>query len=204
MHITWHGQTCIKLQTKYTDEDITLIADSYRPSKGEFPRSFSPNIALYSRGQDNSVTLSGEPFIIDTLGEFDIKDIMITSLPGAEESIVFKLVAEGINIAYLGHLSGKLSPGTIEGLGKVDILFIPVGGNKFYLDAPAATELINEIEPRIIIPIAYECDTDPNAAPVSVFIKEIGLKSETSDKKLIIKAKDLPQEEMKVITLEKA
>jgi hypothetical protein len=124
--------------------------------------------------------------------------------------IVLNHEAEAVTSEEIGKLqyscaySAIRSPETIEGLGKVDILFIPVGGNKFYLDAPAATELINEIEPRIIIPIAYECDTDPNAAPVSVFIKEIGLKSETSDKKLIIKAKDLPQEEMKVITLEKA
>lgn len=203
MHITWHGQTCIKLQTKYLDEDITLIADPYKPAKGEFPRSFTPNITLFSRGQDNSITLSQDPFIIDTLGEFDIKDIMITTLPGAEESIVFKLVAEGINIAYLGHLNGKLSSATIEGLGKVDVLFIPVGGDKHYLDAAAATELVNEIEPRIIIPIAYQCDTDPSAAPVSAFTKEIGLKSEDSDKKLILKAKDLPQEEMKLMILEK-
>lgn len=128
MHITWHGQTCIKLQTKYLDEDITLITDPYKPSTGDFPRSFSPNITLFSRGQDSSVTLSQEPFIIDTLGEFDIKDIMITSLPGAEESIVFKLVAEGINIAFLGHLKSKLSAESIESLGKVDVLFVPVGG----------------------------------------------------------------------------
>ena len=203
MHITWHGQTCIKIQTKYLDEDVTLIADPYKPAQGEFPRSFSPQITLFSHGQDNSVTLSQEPFIIDTLGEFDIKDIMITSLPGAEESIVFKLVAEGINMAFLGHLRGKLSDATIEGLGKVDVLFIPVGGNTFYLDAAAATELINEIEPRIIIPIAYQCDSDPKAAPLSGFIKEIGLKSETSDKKLILKAKDLPQDEMRLMILEK-
>lgn len=203
MHITWHGQTCIKIQTKYIDEDVILITDPYRPSKGEFPRSFSPHIALFSRGQENSTTLSQDPFIIDTLGEFDIKDIMVTTLPGHDDSIVFKLVAEGINIAHLGHLTNKLSAETIEGLGKVDVLFIPVGGNKSYLDAPTAVELVNQIEPRIIIPIAYQCDSDPDVAPVSAFIKEMGLKSDTTDKKLILKAKDLPQEEMKIIVLEK-
>jgi L-ascorbate metabolism protein UlaG (beta-lactamase superfamily) len=203
MHITWHGQTCIKLQTKYLDEDITLITDPYKPSTGDFPRSFSPNITLFSRGQDSSVTLSQEPFIIDTLGEFDIKDIMITSLPGAEESIVFKLVAEGINIAFLGHLKSKLSAESIESLGKVDVLFVPVGGNGTYLDAAGATELVTAIEPRLIIPIASQCDSDPKAQPVTAFVKEIGLKTETSDKKLILKAKDLPQEEMKLVILEK-
>jgi L-ascorbate metabolism protein UlaG (beta-lactamase superfamily) len=203
MHITWHGQTCIKLQTKYLDEDITLITDPYKPGTGDFPRSFSPNITLFSRGQDNSTTLSQEPFIIDTLGEFDIKDIMITSLPGKEESIVFKLVAEGINIAFLGQLKSKLSAETIESLGKVDVLFIPVGGNNTYLDAAGATELVTAIEPRIIIPIAAQCDSDPKALPVTAFVKEIGLKTETSDKKLILKAKDLPQEEMKLVILEK-
>ena len=44
---------------------------------------------------------------------------------------------------------------------------------------------------------------DPKAKPVSDFIKELGLKPEVTDKKIIIKAKDLPQEETKLYILEK-
>jgi hypothetical protein len=51
--------------------------------------------------------------------------------------------------------------------------------------------------------VAYHCDTDPDAAPVTAFIKELGLKPEATEKKVIIKKKDLPQEETKLIVLEK-
>jgi hypothetical protein len=38
---------------------------------------------------------------------------------------------------------------------------------------------------------------------VTDFIKELGLKPEITDKKVIVKKKDLPQEDMKLYLLEK-
>lgn len=84
-----------------------------------------------------------------------------------------------------------------------DILFIPVGGGANYLGAKEAAALATALEPRVIIPMAYHCDTDPDAAPVTAFVKELGLKPEATEKKVIIKKKDLPQEETKLIVLEK-
>jgi L-ascorbate metabolism protein UlaG (beta-lactamase superfamily) len=203
MHLTWLGQTCVKLQTKPLNEEVVIIIDPYKPTKGEFPRSFSPHIALFSKGQDETTTLSGEPFIIDTLGEFDIKNNIVTTWGGTDGSIIFKVNSESLNVAHIGPMSKPLSEETIEALGKVDILLISVGGNKKYLEPAAAAQMVTSIEPRIVIPIGYECDTDPTAEPLSAFIKEIGLKPETTDKKLIIKPKDLPQEDMKLFILEK-
>ena len=84
-----------------------------------------------------------------------------------------------------------------------DVLFIPVGGGTNYLSAKDAAAMATALEPRVIIPMAYNCDTDPDAAPVTAFVKELGLKPEASEKKVIIKKKDLPQEETKLIVLEK-
>ena len=84
-----------------------------------------------------------------------------------------------------------------------DILFIPVGGGENYLNAKEAAALATALEPRIIIPMAYSCDTDPDAGTITSFIKELGIKPEATEKKVIIKKKDLPQEETKLIVLEK-
>lgn len=203
MHLTWLGQTCIKIQTKPLDEDVVIVINPYKPAKGEFPRSFSSHIALFSQGQNDAATLSGEPFIVDTLGEFDIKHNIITTWGGPDGSIIFKINSENINVVHLGPMSKAPSDTVLEALGKVDILLIPVGGNKTYLEPAAAAQMITTIEPRIVIPIAYQCDTDPTAEPVSAFIKESGLKPDTTDKKLIIKPKDLPQEDTKLLILEK-
>ncbi|MFA6486615.1 MAG: MBL fold metallo-hydrolase [Candidatus Magasanikbacteria bacterium] len=202
MHLQWLGQTCVKLQTKNFDEDVVILIDPYRPAKGEFPRSFSPQIGFFSHGTDEAVTLSQNPFVLDTLGECETKGVMVYSLPGGDNNLIFKINAEGLNIVHLGKMKKKIENGDLEKIGSVDILFLPVGGGE-YLSPEDAVAIVTELEPRIVIPMAYECDTDPKALPVSAFIKEMGLKPEATDKKIIIKQKDLPQDETKMYILEK-
>jgi L-ascorbate metabolism protein UlaG (beta-lactamase superfamily) len=201
MHITWLGQTCVKLQTKYQDEDVTVLIDAYRPDKGEFPRNFSPTIALFSNGDKDAATV-GQAFVLSTLGEVELKEVMVTTWP-AENTIIFKINAEGMALVHLGRLAKKPSVEDLEKIGHVDILVVPVGGGSL-LDAEDAAAIVTTLEPRMVVPIAYHCDTDPNAKPVAEFIKEMGLKPDTTDKKIIVKKKDLPQEETKLMILEKS
>lgn len=203
MHISWLGQTCVKLQTKYLDQDVTVIIDAYKPATGDFPRSFTPTIALFSKGTEDAATISGDPFIMDTLGEIEQKEVMVTAFPSAGGNIIFKINAEQMNIVHLGQLSKKPDLAEAEKIGSIDILLVPVGNNKNHISLEDAASLVTALEPRIVIPIAYQCDTDPDAKPATDFLKEAGLKPETSDKKVIIKKKDLPQEDMKVYVLEK-
>lgn len=203
MHISWLGQTCVKLQTKNQDKDLVILLDAYKPKKGDFPRSFSPDIALFSNGTDNTATVSADTFTVSSLGEMDVKSLMIYAVAANEQCIIYRLNAEGLNMVHLGRLNKTLTAEQMEKIMNPDILFIPVGGGDAYLDAKTAATLANSLEPRIIIPIAYACDTDPDAAPITAFIKEIGLKAENAEKKIIIKKKDLPQEETKLIILEK-
>jgi len=202
MHLQWLGQTCVKLQTKNLDEDVVILIDPYRPAKGDFPRYFSPQIGLFSHGTGDAVTLSQNPLVLDTLGECETKGVMVYSLTSNEENLVFKINAEGMNVVHLGKMKKKIENGDLEKIGSVDILFIPVGDGE-YLNPEDAANLVTALEPRIVIPIAHQCDTDPKALPVSAFIKEMGLKPEATDKKIIIKQKDLPQEETKLFVLEK-
>ena len=202
MHISWLGQTCIKLQTKNLDKDVTILLDAYKPKTGEFPRSFSPDVALFSAGQENAATLSQDPFVISSLGEVEVKNVMIYAVPGPEGSVIYKLNGEGMTLVHLGRLNKTLSSAEMEKILSPDILFIPVGGGD-YLNAKDAAALATALEPRVIIPMAYHCDTDPNSAPVTAFIKELCIKPEAAEKKVIIKKKDLPQEETKLIVLEK-
>lgn len=204
MHINWLGQTCVKLQTKnLKDEDIVIIIDPYKPEKGDFPRNFSPDVVLYSKTAKDSVTISDSAFTIETLGEYEVKDNMIYAIAANNQEMVFKISAEGMNIVHLGTIKEKISESVIEKLGTPDILFLPVGNGEKSLDPKKAREAVSILEPRVIIPIAYQCDTDPNAMPLENFLKEIGIKPETTDKKIIIKKKDLPQEDTKIFVLEK-
>lgn len=203
MHINWLGQTCVKLQTKNLDEDVVIIIDAYRPLEGDFPRNLAPQIALFSHGDEEAVTMGQNTVIINTLGELEIKGVMVYSIPGPNGHLIFKLNAEGMNIVHLGKLTKKLDNGDLEKISGPDILFLPVGGHDEYLDAEDAASLVTTLEPRIVIPMGYQCDSDPKVGTLNEFIKEVGLKPEVTDKKFILKKKDLPQEETKLFVLEK-
>lgn len=203
MHISWFGNTAVKIQAKPFDKDVIVVIDTYKPAKGSFPRSLAPNIGLFSRGQKNSITLSGDPFILDTPGECETNGVLISTVQGHEEDeIMLRVDVEGMSIAHLGMTSKQLTDQQLEVLSDVDILIVPVGGNNCY-DPEQAVKAVNSIEPRVVIPVAFKSDNDDKAKPVNNFLKEMGISNGAPEKKVIIKKKDLPQDETKVIVLNK-
>lgn len=203
MHISWLGNTAIKIQTKPFDKDITIVIDPYKQKNGNFPRSLTPDIALFTRGEKESITLSGEPFIFSTAGEVDTKGILITAVEGhnAGENMI-RIDAEDMSLAHVGMINKQLTSKQVEILSNIDILCLPVG-HKDSFDAEGAVKLVNEIEPRVVVPYAFNSDNDPDAKAIDSFLKEIGSKNGTPEKKVIIKKKDLPEEDTDVIVLEK-
>mgnify|MGYP001578654337 CR=1 FL=1 len=202
MHLSWLGNTTVKIQTKPFDQDLVIVINPYKPDVGNFPRNLSAHIALFTNGTENSISL-GEPFILSTPGECETKGVLITAAPGEESGqAIFRVDAEDISVAHLGMLKKDLTADQLDVVSGVDILFVSVGGLNGY-DAEYAVKAINTIEPRIVIPINYQSENNPKAAKVEVFLKEMGASSITPEKKIIIKAKDLPQEETKIIVLAK-
>lgn len=204
MHISWLGNTAIKLVAKPLDEEVIIVIDPYKPTEGTAPRSLTPQVAIYTRQSTDSITLSGEPFIMDTPGECDIKGVLITTVGGHEEGqIMIRLDAEGMSLAHLGLTNKSLNQKQREVLSGVDILFVPVGGLNSY-DAEAAVKAVNDLEPRVVIPMAHQSDNDPQAASVNQFCKAMGIPVVTDpETKVIIKKKDLPTEDTNVIVLAK-
>lgn len=203
MHISWLGTTAIKLQAKPFDQDVTVIIDPYKPQVGSFPRSLMPHIALYTRGEAESITLSGDPFILSTPGECEIKGVLVTAVYGdSADKTMVRVDAENISLGHLGLTSKQPTNEQLEILSGVDILCVPIGNSSGY-DAEAAMNAVNAIEPRVVIPMAFQSENDPKAASVSAFLKAMGITAETPEKKVIIKKKDLPQEETKIIVLGK-
>ncbi len=205
MHISWLGGTAIKLVAKPFDEEVVVVIDPYKPESGSAPRSVTPAVAILTQGPEKeAITLSGEPFILSTPGECDIKGVLITAVTGSEPgSTMVRLDAEGLSLAHLGRATKSLNQKQREVLSDVDVLFVPVGGVDGY-DAEAAMKAVNDLEPRIVIPIAFQSDNDPKAAPYTTFCKAMGtvLKGEP-ETKVIIKKKDLPTEDTSVIVLAK-
>ncbi len=192
----------MKIQTKHAGTDVTIVIDPYKPTEGAFPRSLAPDIGLYTRGEKGSITLSGNPFILSTAGECETKGVLITAAAGREKgTAIVRVDAEDISVAHLGLIGQAPNKAAIDMIAGVDILCLPVGAKEAF-SPETAMKLIGIIEPRIIIPIAHKSANDPKAGPATGFLKEIGSDAKP-EKKVIIKKKDLPQEETLVYLLEK-
>ena len=203
MHISWLGNTAVKIQAKPFDKDVVIVIDPYKQEKGNFPRSLAPNIGLYTRGMKNSITLSGEPFVLDTSGECEHDGVLISSVQGHEVgTTMIRIDAEQLSVGHIGFIKKQLDDKQLEILADIDILLVPVG-HPDGLDNEMAIKIINSVEPRIVIPIAFQSDNDLQAKPIDSFLREMGVKEHKAENKIIIKKKDLPQEETQVIVLSK-
>lgn len=61
---------------------------------------------------------------------------------------------EGIHFCHLGDLGHLLTDQQVKIIGKVDVLFCPVGG-KITLNPTEATLVINQLNPKVVFPMHY-------------------------------------------------
>ena len=205
MHIQWCGQSCFKLQTK----DTIAVINPFDKSSGLTPLRTRADIALISNSNpenNNTSTLKEDPFVIDGPGEYERMGVVIKGISsyqdGKEGTIkgantIYIINIEGIKICHLGDLGHALSPKQIERINGVDILLAPVGEK--YISVDKVTNIISEIEPRMIIPMYYQVPkVKEKLASVDKFLKEMGTKQEKVLPKLVIKKKNLPTEETSI------
>lgn len=209
MQIHYFGLSSFKIITK----EATAITDPFNKESGLTPPRGAADVLILAEKTNklyNAVSgISGDPFMINDPGEYDVKGITVTGIPLKQDEgektryvTAYLIESEDIKILNLTHIREfTMSKDDLEGLGSIDILIIPVGGNSV-MTAKDAAKVVNEIEPKIVIPSHYE--TAGLALPydkLDIFIKEMGGKSETVDK-LILKKKDLPEENIKLIVIE--
>jgi L-ascorbate metabolism protein UlaG (beta-lactamase superfamily) len=212
MIITWLGHSCFKIES----DNTSLVTDPFGPDIGlKLPRNLEASIVTISHAHHDHANIDavkGDPFVISAPGEYEIKGAFIYGIPSWHDNeegkerglnIIYRIEIDDqddIKVAHLGDLGHKLSTETLEKLGEIDVLFIPVGG-KYTLDAKEAVDLVNQIEPRIVIPMHYKVPgLKVDIDSVDKFIKLSGLQHEELPK-LKLKKKDLPQDTTKVITL---
>ena len=117
--------------------------------------------------------------------------------------IIYKIEAEGLKLCHLSDLGQKeLSPEQLEQIGEVDILMAPVASTHS-LDAKIASQIISQIEPRIVIPMHYKIpNLKTDLDGVEKFLKVMGAEGTKPEKKLKITPSQLPVEETKIVVLE--
>lgn len=215
MTITWHGQGMVKIVGK-TEVPVTIIIDPFSEKEtGIRPPRPTADAVLVSSDRPESAnldTIQGQPVVINSAGEYDVKGITIRGIPTFHDNeqgkkygqnIVYVLQFEGITVCHLGCLGHTLSERQLSDIGDCDILLVPIGGDRT-MDTKAAVEVINEIEPRIVVPTHYALPKlRYKLAQVGPFLKEMGTSNTQAEPRLKIKKSDLPREETRVVLLAK-
>lgn len=206
MHITWHGQYTIKIVSK----NDTIILDPLSPDGGLSPLRGKATVVALTNPTDPAMShisgISGQPLIIDTPGEYAFDDITLHATSWHDEQnrehSLHRWVIEDMVILHLGALNRPLTDEELQQVERtgVDILFISVGGGSG-LNTEQSLSLIGTIEPRMVIPINYKVKgLKEDLESVETFASELGYTGQP-EKKLLIKANKLPQEDMQTVIL---
>lgn len=113
---------------------------------------------------------------------------------------VFVVEAEGLCVAHSGDLGHVPDEKQLRAIGKVDVLLLPVGGY-YTIDPETALEVCRRLQPRVVIPMHYRTEYDPEM-PICGLDDFLGLlKAEDTQMPLVRIAKDDLSERPQVITL---
>jgi L-ascorbate metabolism protein UlaG (beta-lactamase superfamily) len=208
MIITWYGQSCFKIQTRNSGEEVVIFIDPFDKSIGLRPPFGQGDMVLTTHdhpAHNNIKTIKGDPFVIDGPGEYEKKGIEIygisafhDSKEGKEKGIVsiFLIKSEDMRVCHLGDLGQKeLTDEQLERIGEVDILMVPVGGGST-LSGEQASKIINQIEPKIVVPMHYKVPgLSIKIDGIDGFLKAMGESKIDPQEKITIKKKELPNDD---------
>ncbi|MBU4314808.1 MBL fold metallo-hydrolase [Patescibacteria group bacterium] len=212
MNISWNGFGSFTFTGKPSDGEVTLVTDPYENSTGlRFPRTQKASIVVVSQDSEyasngSAILQEGEKmfFTVNHPGEYEVKGISVHGIAcekkDGSKHTIYKIIIEDVKIGFLGSLDRVLKEKEIEVLGDIDVLIVPVGGQSV-MDAKLATEVVSQIEPRIVIPsYSHTEGAKGGFAGVEQFCKEIGFPAQDVNKAKITKS-SLPDEDMQVIVL---
>ena len=203
MEIKWHGHSCFEITS---EEGIVIVTDPYNGSYGYPVPDLTADIVTVShahRDHNNVAAVKGEPEVVKGVGEHICKGMQFYGVKtyhdtsrGAErgENTAFLFDVDELRLCHLGDLGQVLEASQLRSIKEkgIDILFIPIGG-VYTIDANGANEVLEQLEPKIAIPMHYK--TPPlrlNIQKEDNFLK--GKKRVRREKRLVVHKADLPEE----------
>ncbi len=164
IRIRWHGHACFEI----ANEKVIVIDPHDGISIGIPPPKTKADVILVTHDHfdHNKVREVEKEESIVVRESKEVDGIKIETMKAYHdknegrkrgEITIFKLEYEGIRFCHLGDLGHILNDETIEKIGEIDILFIPVGG-VFTVDAKEAMELCKKIDTKVIVPMHYKIE----------------------------------------------
>ncbi len=179
MEVRWLGHACFLCE----GNGVRLLTDPFGKEVGyPLPREVVDVVTVSHDHYDHNAVqvLPGRPRVIREPGVHEVEGLRIEGFSvyhdevrGAKRgrNIIYAWEMDGIRFCHLGDLGHLLEPATVEAIGKIDLLMIPVGG-VYTIDARGAFRVVEQLNPRLVLPMHYK--TPPlklDLAPVEDFTR---------------------------------
>lgn len=203
LQIRWHGHACFEITN-----ELTLVTDPHDGKSIGIPApSVTGDIILvshdhYDHNSVKTVEKEGSKVITDERKR-NISNVEIRGIESFHDechgekrgaNIIFKFTMGDITFCHLGDLGHELDEETVQKIGDVDILFIPIGGT-FTVDAEHAWNIINMIKPKIAVPMHYKIGgLSLPIAGIDPFLEKNKYKILKVGNEIDIEKEDLPEE----------
>jgi len=163
VRVSWMGHAMFLLED---GGGHRLVTDPFNDYVGYPLPDVAADIVLVSHDHadhSNVGLVKGDPLVVRDPSPREIDGVSITGFPthhdaagGAERggNIVYRWEMQGLTFVHLGDLGHPLDGGTAQVLVGAHVVFVPVGGF-FTLEPEQAALLVEELAPRIAIPMHY-------------------------------------------------
>jgi L-ascorbate metabolism protein UlaG (beta-lactamase superfamily) len=209
MEITWYGLSCFRLTERSM---ATVVTDPYNSEAIGYTslklRGDIVSISHDAPGHSYASAVKGNSHTLTGPGEFEIGGVFITGIQtngrkkktGDEpRNTLYVFDYNGVTVAHLGDLRRVPTQTEVEALGTVAVAMVPVGGGGG-LNAAKAAEVVSLLEPGYVIPMHYgtpKCKV--KLAPLSKFLKEMGLGEIEPEPSLKVTKSSVPVETRVVV-----
>jgi L-ascorbate metabolism protein UlaG (beta-lactamase superfamily) len=175
MRIQWLGQSAFRLAT----DDATIVVDPLGDvgalaARGGLKLEYPPIegiradlvLVTHEHADHNGVEkIEGDPVVLrSTAGRLSSPIGEVVAVASEHDdaagtqrgpNTIFVFELDGIRVAHFGDFGQRaLRDEQAEAIGAVDLLFVPVGGGPT-LDAQQATNVVERLRPRWIVPMHY-------------------------------------------------
>lgn len=201
MEIKYFGYTAFRIK----GSRAVLVTDPFDSTLGIKMPPVTADLVVFSNRRNERKFLGTikavkrtKPFVINEPGEYEVSGVFVLGIP-AGRTTFYVITMDGIRLVYLGTFNDKLSDKQMEELDGVDVLFLPIGG-KLMISPKQAADLVSQIQPKIVIPMAYKLPgLGLDLASLGDFLRQMGTEEIKPIDKILISKDKLPPEREVVI-----
>jgi L-ascorbate metabolism protein UlaG (beta-lactamase superfamily) len=154
-----------------SNKGVSIITDPYETGPdltyGEITESADIVTVSHKHfDHGNVAAVKGNPEVVSRTGRSVVKGIEFNGIASYHDeaggslrgdNIIFCFELDGVRVCHLGDLGHRLDDKQVKEIGSIDVLLIPVGG-VYTIDAKVATEVCDQLKPRVIIPMHYKTE----------------------------------------------